>query len=85
MFSVIFKNYSASSLAKYGLNDIYIGAPAVINRQGIQKVIEIPLSDSEQDRMAASAKQLKEILDEASCHIDNSLSKSLGWNGLMIA
>lgn len=46
---------------EYGLNDIYIGAPAVINRQGIQKVIEIPLSDSEQDRMAASAKQLKKF------------------------
>ena len=49
---------------------IYIGAPAVINRQGIQKVIEIPLSDSEQDRMAASAKQLKEILDEAFAKLD---------------
>lgn len=55
---------------EYGLNDIYIGAPAVINRQGIQKVIEIPLSDSEQDRMAASAKQLKEILDEAFSKLD---------------
>ena len=55
---------------EYGLNDIYIGAPAVINRQGIQKVIEIPLSDSEQDRMAASAKQLKEILDEAFAKLD---------------
>ncbi|MGC3549531.1 L-lactate dehydrogenase, partial [Enterococcus faecium] len=55
---------------EYGLNDIYIGAPAVINRQGIQKVIEIPLSDSEQVRMAASAKQLKEIQDEAFAKLD---------------
>lgn len=55
---------------EYGLNDIYIGAPAVINRQGIQKVIEIPLSDSEQDRMTASAKQLKDILDEAFSKLD---------------
>jgi len=50
---------------EYGLKDIYIGAPAVINAQGIQKVIEIPLTDAEQDRMAASAKQLQDILDEA--------------------
>ncbi|MGM9903646.1 L-lactate dehydrogenase 1 [Enterococcus sp. 10A9_DIV0425] len=55
---------------EYDLNDIYIGAPAVINRQGIQKVIEIPLSDSEQDRMTASAKQLKDILDEAFSKLD---------------
>ena len=47
---------------EYGLNDIYIGAPAVINRQGIQKVIEIPLSDSEQDRMASFSKTIKRYL-----------------------
>lgn len=50
---------------EYGLNDIFIGAPAVINASGIQQVIEIPLSDSEKDRMAASAKQLREILEQA--------------------
>lgn len=55
---------------EYGLNDIYIGAPAVINRQGIQKVIEIPLSDSEKDRMNASAAQLKDVLDEAFANLE---------------
>lgn len=55
---------------EYGLNDLYIGAPAVINAQGIQKVIEIPLTDGEKDRMAASAKQLKDILDEAFAKLD---------------
>ena len=55
---------------EYGLKDIYIGAPAIINAQGIQKVIEIPLTDGEQDRMTASAKQLKDILDEAFAKLD---------------
>ena len=50
---------------QYDQKDIYIGAPAVINAQGIQQVIEIPLTDSEQDRMNASASQLKEILTQA--------------------
>lgn len=50
---------------EYGLNDIYIGTPAVINAQGIKEVLEIPLSDGELDRMHASAQQLKEILDAA--------------------
>jgi len=36
----------------------------------IQKVIEIPLTDGEKDRMAASAKQLKDILDEAFAKLD---------------
>lgn len=50
---------------QYGLNDIYIGAPAVVNRQGISHVIELPLTDAEQEKFDLSAKRLQEILDEA--------------------
>lgn len=50
---------------EYGVNDIYIGTPAVINAKGVQEVLEIPLSDGELDRMQASAKQLKDILEAA--------------------
>lgn len=50
---------------EYGLNDIYIGSPAVINSEGVKQVIEVSLSDGEKDRMAASAEQLQNILDKA--------------------
>ena len=50
---------------EYGLDDIYIGSAAIINAQGIKQVIEIRLTDGEQDRMTASASQLKEILNAA--------------------
>lgn len=50
---------------EYGQEDIYIGAPAVINRQGIQTVIEIPLSDAEQNKMKLSADALRKVLKEA--------------------
>lgn len=50
---------------QYGLNDIYIGSPAVINREGIQSILEIPLTDHEQESMNSSAKQLKKIIDDA--------------------
>ena len=36
-------------MANTAYKDIYIGAPAIINAQGIQKVIEIPLTDGEQE------------------------------------
>ncbi|MFW8053373.1 L-lactate dehydrogenase [Vagococcus fluvialis] len=49
----------------YGLDDIYIGAPAIVNRRGIQNVIEIPLSDAEQEKYDYSAEKLKEIMDSA--------------------
>lgn len=50
---------------QYGLNDVYIGSPAIINAQGIKQVIEIPLNDSERAKMELSANQLKELLAEA--------------------
>lgn len=50
---------------EYGQEDIFIGAPAVINRQGIQHVIEIPLTDAEMDKMTHSASTLKQILNDA--------------------
>ncbi|WP_270279915.1 L-lactate dehydrogenase [Vagococcus bubulae] len=50
---------------QYGLNDIYIGAPAVVNRQGISHVIELPLTDAEQEKFDLSADRLQKVLDEA--------------------
>lgn len=46
---------------EYGLNDLYIGTPAVVNASGVAKVIEVPLNDREKKAMADSAKQLEEI------------------------
>ncbi|HAT54920.1 MAG TPA: L-lactate dehydrogenase [Lactobacillus sp.] len=50
---------------QYGLSDMYIGTPALINANGIAKVIEVPLTDAEKAKMVASAKQLKQVLDDA--------------------
>lgn len=49
---------------QYGIKDVYIGTPAVINGQGIARIIETPLSDSESKKMKDSADTLKKILDE---------------------
>lgn len=46
---------------EYGLNDLYIGTPAVVNASGVAKVIEVPLNDREKKTMADSAKQLEEV------------------------
>lgn len=50
---------------QYGLNDVFIGAPAVINASGIKEIVPIPLNDHEQQLMETSAKQLKEIINQA--------------------
>ncbi|MDR3191294.1 MAG: L-lactate dehydrogenase [Lactobacillaceae bacterium] len=48
---------------QYGLHDLYIGTPAVVGANGVEKVIEAALSDKEEARMLASAKTLKEIAE----------------------
>jgi len=42
----------------------YIGVPALINRNGVRKILEIPLDESEKKRFKDSAKVIKEMLDE---------------------
>ncbi|MFT5249027.1 MAG: malate dehydrogenase [bacterium] len=40
---------------EYGLNDICIGAPVILGRNGIEKIVELNLTDAEKDHMANSA------------------------------
>lgn len=50
---------------QYGINDVFIGTPAVIGRNGIEQIIELPLSDDEAKSMKASSDELKKIIDGA--------------------
>lgn len=49
---------------EYGCNDIYLGTPCVLSRSGIQKIIEVPLTDEEKEKMQISYKAVKEVQDE---------------------
>ena len=40
---------------EYGLNDICIGVPVLLGRSGIEKIVDIPLSDAEKNKMQESA------------------------------
>lgn len=50
---------------QYGVNDLYLGTPAVVSANGIEKVIELPLSEKEQEKMNISANQLKKVIDDS--------------------
>lgn len=47
----------------YGLEDLCISVPAVIGKNGISHVLDIPLNEDENRRLQASAKTLKEVID----------------------
>lgn len=55
---------SAYLNGEYSESGFYIGIPALINRNGVRKILEIPLDESEKKRFKDSAKVIKEMLDE---------------------
>jgi len=44
---------------EYGLNDISIGVPAIIGRNGVEKIVEIELDDAEKSKLNESAEAVK--------------------------
>lgn len=55
---------SALLQGEYGQKDIYLGTPAIVNRKGIRRVVELELTDHELERMTHSADTLRTIQDE---------------------
>lgn len=47
----------------YGVEDLYIGVPAIVNRKGIIEVIELDLDSQEQVKFEKSAALLKETMN----------------------
>lgn len=55
---------SAYLQGQYGVEDAYIGTPAVIDRSGINKVVELALDEHEKERFRASYETLNKIKTE---------------------
>ncbi|MCL4145678.1 UNVERIFIED_CONTAM: hypothetical protein GTU68_005227 [Idotea baltica] len=47
---------------EYGYEGIYIGVPAVLGADGIEKIIELKLTDDEKSQLASSANHVKELV-----------------------
>ncbi|WRP07908.1 L-lactate dehydrogenase [Rossellomorea aquimaris] len=56
---------SALLEGEYDQEDIYIGVPAIINGEGIRKVVELPLNVKERTQFAHSAETLKSVMKKA--------------------
>tara|TARA_B100001094_G_scaffold171700_1_gene166033 strand:- start:155 stop:1120 length:966 start_codon:yes stop_codon:yes gene_type:complete len=59
---------------EYGVNDVYAGVPAVIGKQGVEKIEEIDLDDKEKKEFMHSIEAVKALWEAASI-IDPDLSK----------
>lgn len=55
------KMFPCSALleGEYGLNDISIGVPCIIGKNGIEKIVELELTDAENEKLQTSAAAVK--------------------------
>lgn len=52
----------ASLSGEYGLDDIYLGVPVVLGKNGIERIIELDLNKEEKTLLYQSARSVKELM-----------------------
>jgi malate dehydrogenase len=48
---------------QYGIQDLYIGVPAVIGKGGVERVVEVELTEGEREKLHKSAAAVRELVD----------------------
>ena len=49
---------------QYGISDVAISVPTVVDRSGINRILEVPLAENEQKLLKNSADTLKSVIKE---------------------
>ncbi|MBS0186001.1 MAG: malate dehydrogenase [Proteobacteria bacterium] len=49
---------------EYGLKDIYVGVPVIIGKNGVERIIEIPLTETETALLHTSAETVKKLIED---------------------
>lgn len=49
---------------QYGIKDVYAGVPVVLGEEGVEKVLEIELSQKESELLRASAEAVRTLIDK---------------------
>ena len=50
---------------EYGQDDIYIGIPAIINKNGVRELVKLELNEEEQAKLDNSCKVIKEMREKS--------------------
>jgi malate dehydrogenase len=64
---------AANLTGQYGVDNLYVGVPVIIGKDGVEQVIEIELNDEAKANLTVSVDAVKELL-EACKGIDSSLA-----------
>lgn len=55
---------SAYLRGQYGFRDIFLGVPIILGRNGVERILELPLTEAERASLAASAESVRKALRE---------------------
>ena len=50
---------------EYGFKEIYAGVPVIIGNNGVEKIVELNLSDEEKNNFANSVESVKKLFEAA--------------------
>ncbi|WP_438730340.1 malate dehydrogenase [Parasphingorhabdus sp. DH2-15] len=64
---------AANLTGQYGVDDLYVGVPVIIGKNGVEKIVEIALNDEAKANFNVSVDAVKELL-EACKTLDSSLA-----------
>ena len=64
---------AANLTGQYGVDNLYVGVPVIIGKDGVEQVIEIELNDEAKANLTVSVDAVKELLDACKA-IDPSLA-----------
>jgi len=53
----------AKLTGEYGLNDVYLGVPVKLGKEGIKQVLELDLNESEMALLKTSSEHVKQVMD----------------------
>jgi len=48
---------------EFGINDLFVGVPCLLGRDGIEEIVEIELGDDEREQLGKSADAVKELVE----------------------
>ncbi|AOF98487.1 hypothetical protein BSY17_2260 [Sphingobium sp. RAC03] len=64
---------AANLTGQYGVDNLYVGVPVIIGKDGVEQVIEVELNEEAKGNLQVSVDAVKELLDACKA-IDPSLA-----------
>jgi malate dehydrogenase len=54
---------------EYNVNDLFVGVPVIIGKEGVERIIEVPLTENENELLLKSVNSVKTSVDEVNKNI----------------